>query len=169
MNAAPRPYASSRVRPPRGLSMAEVLTVVAIIGVLVAIAIPNVGGLLGSSKATVARNLVETLNQAVHRFNQTNYEMLIPAVSSSSEEELLVLRTLQYRNPANPKPGSPYMRRDWNPATSSNTSDYRVAWSGSLYKLLAPGQSGTGLKVDFGGGDLGEPFVFPSGYTMAGQ
>ena len=149
--------------------MAETLTVIAIIGVLAAIAIPNMRGLLGTSKTTIANNLVETLNTAVHRFNQTNYELLATAVSNSAQDELLTLRTLQYRNPTNPKPGSPYMRHDWNPTASSSASDYRVVWSGSLYKLLEPGESGTGLKVDFEGGDLGEPFVFPSGFTMAGQ
>lgn len=169
MNPAAGPFPPSRFRVPHGLSMAETLTVIAIIGVLAAIMIPNVSGILRPSKTTVASNLVETLNQAVHRFNQTNYELRVAAASGSGDDEMLALRTLQYRNPFNPKPGSPYMRHDWNPVTSSSTSDYRVAWSGTLYKLLAPGQSGTGLKVDFEGGDLGEPYVFPSGYSMAGQ
>jgi prepilin-type N-terminal cleavage/methylation domain-containing protein len=153
----------------RGFTLAEMLTVVAILGVMAAVAIPKFGAVLGPSKETVARNLLETLNSAVHRFNQTNYELLFTGISVSGQDEMLILRTMQYRNPDNPAPGSPYMRVDWNPQSSSSTADYRLMWMGNLYKLLLPGESGTGLKVDFDGGDLGVPFVFPPGFTMAGK
>lgn len=152
-----------------GFSLAEVLTVIAVIGILAALAIPHVGGVLTPSRVAVARNLVETLNGAVHRFNQTNYELLFTGVSVSGQDEMLILRTMQYRDPDNPAPGSPYMRNDWNPAISSNTADYRLMWSGTLYRLLEPGQPGAGLKVDFEAGDLGTPFIFPPGFTMAGK
>ena len=49
---------------------------IAILAVMAAVAIPKFGSVLGPSKETVARNLAETLNGAVHRFNQTNYELL---------------------------------------------------------------------------------------------
>lgn len=152
-----------------GYSMAEVITVIAVIGVLAGIVLPTIGGSLSPSKTAIARNLVETVNNAVHRFNQTNYELLFTAVSVSGQDEMLILRTIQYRNPTNPAPGSPYMRNDWNPAISSNTADHRLVWTGTLYKLVEPGQTGTGLKVNFEGGDLGTPFVFPPGFTMAGK
>jgi hypothetical protein len=61
------------------------------------------------------------------------------------------------------------MRHDWNPAISSSTGDYRVMWMGNLYKLLPPGTTGTGLKVNFEGTDLGTPFQFPPNFTMAGK
>jgi prepilin-type N-terminal cleavage/methylation domain-containing protein len=152
----------------RGFSMTELVVVIAVLGVLAAIAIPHFAGLLAPAKVTVARNLVETLNGAVHRFNQTNYE-LATAVVATGEDEILVLRTLQYRHPDRPKPGSPYMPLNWSPVTSSASADYRVIWMGNLYKLLEPGQSGTGIKVDFEGGDVGRPYVFPPAFTMAGQ
>jgi prepilin-type N-terminal cleavage/methylation domain-containing protein len=152
-----------------GFSLAEVLTVIAVIGILAAVAIPQISGVLSPSKTAIARNLVETLNGAVHRFNQTNYELLFTGVSVSGQDEMLILRTMQYRNPDNPAPGSPYMRSDWNPAISSSTADHRLMWSGTLYRLLEPGQSGTGLKVNFDGSDLGVPFIFPPGFTMAGK
>jgi prepilin-type N-terminal cleavage/methylation domain-containing protein len=152
----------------RGVSLVELVLVIGLIGVLAAIAIPQFTDLLGPSKVTIARNLQETLNGAVHRFNQANYE-LTTSVVGSGEDEIAVLRTLQYRHPARPKPGSPYMRTDWSPTTSSASADYRIIWMGNLYKLLEPGQSGTGIKVSFDGGDLGKPVVFPPGFTMAGQ
>lgn len=160
---------SPRRRGAAGISLAEVLTVIAVIGILAAVAIPSISGVFSPSKTAIARNLVETLNGAVHRFNQTNYELLFTGVSVSGQDEMLILRTMQYRNPANPAPGSPYMRNDWNPAISSSSADYRIMWMGNLYRLLEPGQSGTGLKVNFDGSDLGVPFVFPPGFTMAGK
>lgn len=153
----------------RGVSLAEVITSIAVIGILAAVAIPTFSGVMSPSKVALARNTVETLNSAVHRFNQTNYELLFTAVSVSGQDEMLILRTMQYRNPDNPAPGSPYMRNDYNPTISSSTSDYRAMWMGNLYKLLEPGQTGTGLKVAFDGSDLGVPFVFPPGFTMAGK
>ncbi len=152
-----------------GISLVEVITVIGVLGILAAVAIPSVSGVMSPSKVALARNTVETLNGGVHRFNQTNYELLFTGVSASAQDEVLILRTMQYRNPSNPAPGAPYVRNDYNPTTSSSTSDYRAVWMGNLYKLLEPGQSGTGLKIVFDGSDLGVPFVFPPGFTMAGK
>ena len=153
----------------RGISLVEVVTTIAVIGILAAVAIPSFSGVVSPSKVALARNAVETLNSAVHRFNQTNYELLFTGVSASGQDEMLILRTMQYRNPDNPAPGSPYVRCDYNPSLSSSSSDYRAMWMGNLYKLLEPGQPGTGLKIIFDGSDLGVPFVFPPGFTMAGK
>jgi prepilin-type N-terminal cleavage/methylation domain-containing protein len=159
----------NRVRKASGFSLPEIIAVIGIIGVLASAAIVSIPRILGSSKSAVARNLVETLNTGMHRFNQSNYELLVTAVSGSANDELAVLRTLQYRDPNVPATGSPYVRNDWNPATSGSVSDYRVIWTGSIFQLLEPGAAGTGLKVNFDGSDLGTPYVFPNGYTMAGQ
>ncbi len=164
-----RKKATRHARRSRGFSMAEVVTVIAILGVLAAIIIPLMQGSLSGSKNAIARNLVETMNQAVHRFNQTNYELLFTGVAPSGQDEMLILRTMQFRDPARPKPGSPYIRPDWNPDISSSSGDYRVMWSGALYQLLVPGQAGTGIKVKFDASDLTTPFVFPPGFTMAGK
>ena len=153
----------------QGLSLTETLTVIAIIGVLGALAFPQIGNVFTPSKEAMARNVCETINNGVHRFNQANYEMLFTGVAVSGQDEMLILRTMQYRNPDNPAPGSPYVRCDWNPSISSSTADYRLQWTGTLYKLLKPGQSGVGLKVEFDARDITTPFVFPEGFTMAGK
>ena len=160
--------ANDREQKANGFSLPEIIAVIGIIGVLASAAVVAIPSILGTSKSTVARNLVETLNTGLHRFNQSNYELIYTATNAATDE-LTVLRTLQYRDPALPAVGSPYVRNDWNPATSSSASDYRVVWTGSIFKLLEPGAAGTGLKVKFDGSDFGTPYAFPAGYTMAGH
>jgi prepilin-type N-terminal cleavage/methylation domain-containing protein len=159
----------SRIGKASGFSLPEIIVVIGIIGVLASAAVVAVPRILGSSKSAVARNTVETLNSGLHRFNQSNYELKVTAVSGSATDELTVLRTLQYRDPTLPAIGSPYVRNDWNPATSGSASEYRIIWAGTIFQLLEPGAAGTGLKVIFDGSDFGTPYAFPAGYTMAGQ
>jgi type IV pilus assembly protein PilE len=153
----------------RGFTLMELVVTVSVVGLLAAVAIPSYSGYYSATESTVARNLVETLNGAVHRFNECNYELNVPAVASSTTDEMSIVRTLQYRNPTNPVVGSPYLKTDWNPVASSSSNDYRIVWAGTLFQLLSPGQTGTGLKVQCDGGDIGAPYVFPPGFTLAGQ
>lgn len=154
---------------PRGMSLVEILVCVSIIAIITAVSIPAYTGYYASSRDATARERVEMLNTAVHRFNEGNYELLVPVVLTDTTDELLVLRTLQYRNPVYPKVGSPYCRNNWNPSASSASADYRIRWAGSLFILLKPGIAGTGLKIDFEGKDSTTAYQFPSGYTMAGS
>lgn len=153
----------------RGFTFTEIVTVLSIIAILAAIAIPIYGNCLEKTRAAIARNLVETVNSGIHRFNEVNYELLFTAVDASAQDEMVILRTLQYRNPNNPALGAPYVRNNWNPVTSTSTNDYRLVWTGSLYKLVSPGQAGNGLKVNFDGSDLGLPYNFPPSFSMAGK
>jgi type II secretory pathway pseudopilin PulG len=146
-----------------------VIVVIAVIGIGVMIAIPMYSNSMGGSREAIARNTLETLNTAVHKFNMSNYELLFTGVAPSGQDEMLILRTMQYRDPVRPKPGAPYMRNDWNPDISTSSDDYRLMWSGTIYKLLKPGEPGAGLKVVFDASDLGTPFEFPPNFTMAGK
>jgi len=162
---------SHKTRFTRAYSIAEVVTVIAILGVLAGIAVRMISNVISPSKGIIAENWVETLNQGVHRFNQSNYELLFTAVAPSGQDEMLILRTMQFRDPvaAKAKIGAPYIRNDWNPAISNKLTDYRIVWTGNLFKLAPPGTAGTGLKFDFEGRDITTPFVFPEGFNMAGK
>lgn len=155
----------------RGFSMSEMVVVICILSVLAGITVQTFGQFLGGSKDALAASRQETLNQALYRFAQQNYELLFDAMNGSVADELVILRTLQYRDPNinRAQPGSPYVDPRYNPVSSSDTAAYRLRWAGKLFELLKPGQSGTGILMNFEGTDFTTAFVFPPNFQMAGR
>lgn len=153
----------------RGFSLVEMITVVAILGVATSMAVMKIGRVSDGTKLTVATDITEKLNQGVRQFSQVNWDMTFNANPLSGGDEILVLRSLQYRDPDEPAHGSPYFRTNWNPSTSSSAEDYRIEWTGSAWQLLEPGTDGAGIKVVFDGSDLTTPFVFPAVFTPVGS
>ncbi len=153
-----------------GYSLTEMVWVIALMGVLCSIAITQVGGTMGVSKDAVAREKLEMLNRGVHAFAQcAGYQITRPTLSGGADE-ILVLHDLQTRLTTNPTPGSPFVQPTYRPVTSSDTSEYRIVWTTNfIYKLLSPGQSGTGILVPFDGSDIGDPWVAPPGYNPGGR
>jgi len=130
----------------RGLSLTEVLVVIAFLAIVVAISIPNMLGVFtGSSLGSATRNL-NYLNGAVIAFNQSNWELVL-TTSGGSDDERRIFDSLRYRDSANPAPGSPYLPPTATFVTSSSTDDYRAKWNGRMFELVAPGTEGTGLDL----------------------
>ncbi len=154
-----------------GFSMTEMVMVICILGVLAGITVLSFGGFLEGAKDAVAAERQETLNQAVHRFAQQNYELLFNASAGSISDELVILRTLQYRdsNANRRKAGSPYYDPRYNPVASSDAALHRLRWSGTQFELLKPGKSGTGILMDFEGTDFTTAFAFPPNFKTAGR
>jgi prepilin-type N-terminal cleavage/methylation domain-containing protein len=154
-----------------GFSMSELVIVISIMGVLASVAVPTFSQFLGASKDALAATRQETLNQAVYRFAQQNYELVFGSNDSSVSDELVVLRTLQYRDPNINRAmvGSPYYDPRYNPVSSSDNTQYRLRWTGKIFDLLMPGENGTGLLVNFEGTDFTKAFVFPPNFQMAGH
>ncbi|MEX2578577.1 MAG: type II secretion system protein [Verrucomicrobiales bacterium] len=156
------------------MSLVELLIVIAVIGILAAIAVPNIGNVVLGSKRGVAENVVETLNKATRQFGHSQWDLRTDPVAGSGEDEMHLLRTLQWREPdassggeLNPK--GPFMRPDWSPSTSTSDEDFRAEWTGSSWKLVEPDETGVGLKLVFDGSDLGKPFVHPADFVPAGS
>jgi hypothetical protein len=151
--------------------MTELVIVVSILGVLATITVSTFPSLLESSKVAVATERVECLNRALHTFAQQNYEMVFNRMDSSGADEMVVLRTIQYRNPDidRAKVGSPYFDPRYNPVVVSTISEYRIRWFGRGYELLRPGTAGTGIQMNFDGTDFTTAFVFPPNFQMAGR
>lgn len=155
----------------RGYSVTELVIVISIIGVLAGITVGSFNQFLGGTKDAVATERQEMLNQALHRFAQYNHELLFSPLDSASSDEIVILRTLQYRNenPARVAIGSPYFDPRYNPVSSSSPGVHRLRWTGRMYELLKPGTTGTGLLMNFEGTDFTDPFVFPPNFKMAGR
>lgn len=157
------------------LSLVEVIITVAVLGIIASIGVSSFGDITSRSKDTIARNLTETLNKATRNFSHANWDLRFTAMANSGGDEIMVLRSLQWREPdgaANKKEifyKGPYMRNDWHPDTSSSIEDWRIQWTGSSWKLLLPGETGAGIKVDFEGKDLGDAFEFPDNFTPVGS
>jgi type II secretory pathway pseudopilin PulG len=151
--------------------MTELVIVISILGVLAGITVVPMNQFLTGGKDVMAATRQEMLNQAVYRFAQQNYELQFNRMDASLADELVILRSLQYRDPNINRAmiGSPYVDPRYNPVSSSNVSEYRLRWTGKMYELLSPGQSGTGILMDFDGADFTTAFVFPPNFQMAGR
>lgn len=151
--------------------MSELVIVISIIGVLAGIAVGSFHQFMGGAKDALAVTRQEMLNQALSHFAQQNYDMQFNPMDLSVADEMVILRTLQYRDPDpdRAKFASPYMDPRYNPVSSSSSSTYRLRWNGKLFELLNPGDSGTGLLMNFEGTDFTTAFVFPPNFKMAGR
>ncbi|MCG8599840.1 MAG: prepilin-type N-terminal cleavage/methylation domain-containing protein [Verrucomicrobiales bacterium] len=155
-----------------GFSLVEVMITVAVIGILAAIAIPNIGNVVEGSKRGVAQNVVETLNKATRQFGHSQWDLRSTPIPSSAGDEMLMLRTLQWRDPDNSgelNPKGPFMKNDWNPARSTSDDDYRAEWTGASWRLIEPGEAGAGLKIVFDGSDLGTIYTHSPGFEPVGS
>jgi prepilin-type N-terminal cleavage/methylation domain-containing protein len=123
-----------------GISLTELLVVVAVLGVLAAVAIPLLVGLIPVSQENVALDAVERLNRAVH-----SYEMAVREISLAAGDGANVVALLRTRSAQ--APGSPYLDDQPSYAVTSSAESYRARWSGRVFELLVPGQDGTGLDL----------------------
>ncbi|MDF1853632.1 MAG: type II secretion system protein [Verrucomicrobiales bacterium] len=155
-----------------GISLVEMIITIAVIGILSALVVPTIGNVVEGSRRGVAENVMQTLNKATREFGHSQWDLRSTPIATSGGDEMLILRTLQWRDPdlsgeLNPK--GPFMRNDWNPATSTSDEDYRVEWTGSTWRLLEPGTVGAGLKLVFDGSDLGTPYIHDPAFTPVGS
>jgi prepilin-type N-terminal cleavage/methylation domain-containing protein len=156
-------------RKPAAFTLVELIVTIGIIGALTGVAIPIYSNVRNASEETAATDLVEGLNHAVTKYSQECWKMPTAADASSTADEYAVLRSLQYRFPApNIRPGSPFFNTNYDPKTSSNSSDIRIRWNGKSFELLKHGQSGTGLRYDNGNDTKSTPYTFPTGYKPEG-
>ncbi len=154
-----------------GFSLTEMIITISILAVLAGIVLMSVQGTYEASRAVLARERVEMLNHGLVQFAQHNYEMIFNQRLDSGADELVVLRSLQFRNPDVDlaKIGSPYISPSYNPLLSSDADDYRIRWTGRMYELIRPGENGMGIRMVFDGSDMTEAFKFPPNFQMAGR
>lgn len=132
------------------------MVTISVVAIIAAISVAGFSDVFESSNVTHAQRLTAQLNNAVKTHTQTNWEFPTAKDDSSTTDEFLVLRSLQYKPVASSgrfDPNAPYFSPKWNPKTSSDTTHYRLRWNGFNFRLLEPGTPGTGLKLSLDSSD----------------
>jgi len=126
----------------------ELVVVIAVIGVMAAIAIPILGNNVKTATTATAKRNLDLLNAAVQSFNQANWELVL-STSGGSDDEQAIFDSLRYRDPdvRLASPGSPYLPPNATFVASSDTNSYRAVWNGRLYEFRSAGTVGTGLDL----------------------
>lgn len=129
-----------------GLSLTEVLVVLAFLAIVAAISVPSISRLVSDSSYETAKRNLNYINSAVLSFNNSNWELVL-ATSSGSDDEQKIFDSLRYRSATNPAAGSPYLPETATFVASSDTSTYRAMWNGRIFGIVVPGSNGTGLDL----------------------
>lgn len=133
-------------RPPRNaFSLPELLVTVAVLGILAAVSLPAIQGVMRGSQATLAERNVNKLNGAVQAFNQAGAEITTPA-GETTEDEREVLGFLRTRDAIN-LPGSPFLEAYIQFPETSEESTFRAIWNGRFFEMRSPSQAGAGLNL----------------------
>ena len=124
----------------RAFSLTELVVVIAVLGILAAIAVPVISGLIPTQKAEVAQRNLNVLNGAVNLHAQS-----IAIITNTDASQ--VMARLQTRNPM--VPGTPFFSPTARVVITSDTASYRAVWDSStrLFRFAAPGQSGSGIDL----------------------
>lgn len=166
MKFTPAPHRSG------GFSLTEILVTIAVIGIMASISLLTFGSVNEGAKLAHARNVTAKLNDAVKGFGQSNWDIPTAKDDLDTADELKVLRSLQYKPAAavgSFNTGAPFYPPNWNPATTTATTEFRVRWNGFNFELLEIGVAGKGLKIAFDGTDMSAtPYAFPVGYKVEG-
>jgi prepilin-type N-terminal cleavage/methylation domain-containing protein len=152
----------------QGYSLVEMIVVIAIMGILAASAISAYKGMTRGTQLGVAQGKVDQLNGAVAKYSQISWEIDVEADDDSGDDELLVLRSLQWRDPVDPVHGTPFFETGWSPSASADDETFRIHWNGQGYDLIEPGDSGMGLRVRFDGVDMAQTINFGDSYRPVG-
>jgi prepilin-type N-terminal cleavage/methylation domain-containing protein len=151
-----------------GYSLMEMLVVIIVISILTGAALSAYKGMTRGTQLGVAQRKVDQLNGAVAKYSQVSWVFDVAADDASGDDELLVLRSLQWRDPIDPVHGSPFYNANWAPAASSDEDTFRIRWNGQGYDLIEPGTAGTGLLVRFDGVDMSQTIDFGDSFAPVG-
>ena len=151
-----------------GFSLVEIIMTVAILAIISSVAIKYFGGTLDASRSVVAEDVMTALNNGLKKHSQVNYEFNLPADDGGVEDEVAILRSLQWLDPDNLVPGAPFIPGNWNPVESSDTREHRLRWNGKMFHVLEPGAAGSGIKVEFDASDYSLNYTFPDDFVPVG-
>jgi len=130
-----------------GFSLTELMICVGVVGILSAIAIPQITHTDRAARSEVANQVVTSLNRAVTGYRQCGQEITQNANGSSAADETSVMLLLTSRDPG--IVGSPFLQGPSWPSVGTDQNDtYRAVWDGRFFSILPPGTEGTGLRLN---------------------
>jgi type II secretory pathway pseudopilin PulG len=129
-----------------GMSLTEVLVVIAFLAIVAAVAVPSISRVVSASSYGTAKRNLNYLNGSVIAFNEANWQLVL-ATSSGSDDEQKIFDSLRYRAATNPASGSPYLPDTATFVATSDTNTYRAVWNGRMFGIVVPGTNGTGLDL----------------------
>jgi type II secretory pathway pseudopilin PulG len=127
-------------------SLAEVLIVLALIGIVAGLAITGISGTRQAGRTSVAEGNLNILNGAVTAMNNTGQEIILNP-SGDAADEFMVFTNLQSRDINNPVPGSPFLTPNLQFVGTSDTDRFRGQWNGRFFQLISEGSPGTGIDL----------------------
>jgi len=123
-----------------GFSLVELSIVIAVLGILAAIAVPTLSGIMQASQVEVAQRNLNLLNGAV-----INYGQSIGELTNAAGQDSAVLTLLKARDES--VPGTPFLATNMANVTSSSTNTYRAVWNGRVFSMADVGVAGSGVDL----------------------
>jgi type II secretory pathway pseudopilin PulG len=126
----------------QALSLTELLVVVTVITILAAVVIPQMVGLSRPAEQAAAQETMERVNRAINLHEQSQTAITVSPTPGFADE-MAVLALLQTRDDA--IPGSPFLDANLRYPQTSDDTRPRGFWDGEYFRLLTPGEEGSGL------------------------
>lgn len=130
----------------RGVSLPELLTVIALMGIIATIAVLAISGVRDVANEGFADDATQLVNRAVLHYDQVSSSITVAADNSSGTDELAVLALLKTDDDS--IPGSPFLEPSFPQVVSNDTDRTRMVWNGTNFRVVLPGSTGTGILLN---------------------
>lgn len=132
----------------KGVTLVELLVVIAVVAILAAILVPQVVGVGAATERSLAQRNLNKLNAAVGAFSQSNQLLSDLVTAEQADKEQAVLALLYDYDSSAPIPGSPFLDPAHVFIVTSATNRYRARWSGKVFAWIERGEAGTGVDLE---------------------
>jgi prepilin-type N-terminal cleavage/methylation domain-containing protein len=149
----------------RGVSLVELLVVIVAIAVLVSIGLVAVRNAVPAASSGTAESNLAKLNRAILAYSQAASTIVLDPDDASADDEIFIIRSLQYHHPERLVPGAPFLSPQLGLEISQD-ADYRAVWNGVFFEMATDDSPGIDLlRLQE---STAAPFDFPVGFQPVG-